>query len=338
MDEFEVVHVFHHGRNFKRNAQSKLEYVVGKVKKWPPLHIDLVNFDFETLLKELGYTEYKTIFWFDSMAPDLESGLHVIRGDVEINDMRNNKIKNNGTNEIYIYFDHPVSVPEIVDEEMQAEEVIMSDSSSSSEREMSTTNAKKTFAVTCSKCGQKGHYYKTCPNTAQDSNWKPMTKKERRAQKKTTTHNSSTDPTTSTDQVQECHEKTSDLNANATTVGSTSDSVAIGENSNDNPTPFKEKHQIIRPPTPCFVPPPIPAPTPTLWFKSQPFQAPNLMPHTSQLQSNDSIAGKTTPKISHDAISEETMVAANSTTASRLLKFVPTPGYRPPGFGPPKQG
>ncbi|XP_020978103.1 uncharacterized protein LOC110271498 [Arachis ipaensis] len=38
------------------------------------------------------------------------------------------------------------------------------------EREMSTTKAKKTFIVTCSKCGQTGHYYKTCPNAAQDPN------------------------------------------------------------------------------------------------------------------------------------------------------------------------
>ncbi|XP_029147052.1 uncharacterized protein [Arachis hypogaea] len=34
------------------------------------------------------------------------------------------------------------------------------------EREMSTTKAKKTFIVTCSKCGQTGYYYKTCPNAA----------------------------------------------------------------------------------------------------------------------------------------------------------------------------
>ncbi|KAL4391816.1 hypothetical protein AHAS_Ahas03G0282900 [Arachis hypogaea] len=67
------------------------------------------------------------------------------------------------------------------------------------EREMSTTKAKKTFVVIFSKCGQTCHYYKTCPNAAQDPNWKPMTKRERRAQKKTTTHKLSTDLATSTD-------------------------------------------------------------------------------------------------------------------------------------------
>ncbi|KAL4328718.1 hypothetical protein AHAS_Ahas13G0228100 [Arachis hypogaea] len=65
---------------------------------------------------------------------------------------------------------------------------------------------------------------------------------------------------------------------------------------------------------------------------------PSAKPDASQLQSNDSIVGKTTPGTSHDAISEETMAAANSNTTSRLLKFVPTPSYRPPRLGPPKQG
>ncbi|RYR51794.1 hypothetical protein Ahy_A06g026767 [Arachis hypogaea] len=89
------------------------------------------------------------------------------------------------------------------------------------EREMSTTKA-KTFVVTCSKCGQTGHYYKTCPNTTQDPNWKPMTKKERRAQKKTTTHKSSTDPATNT-------------------APTPNTDQAARENSNDNPPTFREK-------------------------------------------------------------------------------------------------
>ncbi|KAL4394210.1 hypothetical protein AHAS_Ahas02G0129200 [Arachis hypogaea] len=222
------------------------------------------------------------------------------------------------------------------------------------EREIITTKAKKTFVVTCSKCGQKGHYYKTCPNAAQDPNWKPMTKKERRVQKKTITHKSSTDPATSSDPApniapapntdqSKARKAKKKLPKNQREEISVSQSAppteeAAGKNSNDNSPTVREKQQIVRPPTPSFVPPPIPTPGPTLWFKSQPSQAPNLMPHSSQLQSNDSIAGKTTTGTSHDAISEETMAAANSTTASRLLKFVPTPGYRPPGLRPPKQG
>ncbi|QHO28347.1 uncharacterized protein DS421_7g215890 [Arachis hypogaea] len=146
--------------------------------------------------------------------------------------------------------------------------------------------------------------------------------------------------------VQKCHKNTTDLDANATTIGPPSDSVSkarktkkklpkkpirtgastqnqreeisvsqsappaekpVGENSNDKPTPFRKKHKIIRPPAPCFVPPPIPAPGQTLWFKFQPSQVSNLMPHISQLQSNDSVPRKTTPRTTHDAISEKTM-------------------------------
>ncbi|KAL4382225.1 hypothetical protein AHAS_Ahas04G0212200 [Arachis hypogaea] len=51
------------------------------------------------------------------------------------------------------------------------------------EPEMHATKAKKTFEVTCSKCGQLGHYYKTCKNDPKDPNWQPLTKKERRAGK-----------------------------------------------------------------------------------------------------------------------------------------------------------
>ncbi|RYQ83318.1 hypothetical protein Ahy_B10g101964 [Arachis hypogaea] len=38
------------------------------------------------------------------------------------------------------------------------------------ERELNTTKVKKIFIATCSKCGQKGHYYKTCTNAPQDPN------------------------------------------------------------------------------------------------------------------------------------------------------------------------
>ncbi|XP_016194846.1 uncharacterized protein LOC107635794 [Arachis ipaensis] len=50
--------------------------------------------------------------------------------------------------------------------------------------EMHSHKAKKTFEVTCNKCGQTSHYYKTCSNPPKDPNWKPMTKKEMRDLKK----------------------------------------------------------------------------------------------------------------------------------------------------------
>ncbi|MED6214353.1 hypothetical protein PIB30_102224 [Stylosanthes scabra] len=36
---------------------------------------------------------------------------------------------------------------------------------------------KKTFKVTCSKCGEKGHTYKTCKGAPSNPNWKPRRNK-----------------------------------------------------------------------------------------------------------------------------------------------------------------
>ncbi|MED6133475.1 hypothetical protein PIB30_028541 [Stylosanthes scabra] len=39
---------------------------------------------------------------------------------------------------------------------------------------------KKTFRVTCSKCGEKGHNFKTCKGAAANPKWKPKTRKNKR--------------------------------------------------------------------------------------------------------------------------------------------------------------
>ncbi|MED6141657.1 hypothetical protein PIB30_105643 [Stylosanthes scabra] len=39
---------------------------------------------------------------------------------------------------------------------------------------------KKTFKVTCSKCGEKGHTYKTCKGAPSNPNWKPRRNKSRK--------------------------------------------------------------------------------------------------------------------------------------------------------------
>ncbi|MED6227601.1 hypothetical protein PIB30_115314, partial [Stylosanthes scabra] len=35
---------------------------------------------------------------------------------------------------------------------------------------------RRTFQVTCSKCGEKGHYYKTCKGAPRNNNWQPKKK------------------------------------------------------------------------------------------------------------------------------------------------------------------
>ncbi|MED6224455.1 hypothetical protein PIB30_084193 [Stylosanthes scabra] len=39
---------------------------------------------------------------------------------------------------------------------------------------------KKTFRVTCNKCREKGHNFKTCKGAAANPNWKPTTRRKRR--------------------------------------------------------------------------------------------------------------------------------------------------------------
>ncbi|XP_025678958.1 uncharacterized protein [Arachis hypogaea] len=125
------------------------------------------------------------------------------------------------------------------------------------EKEMHPNKAKKTFEVTCSKCGETGHYYKTCKNQAKDPNWTPMTKKERRAAK---------------------------LQIVVTNVPSQNTPQGVRPSAPPMENQFAQSPMGIRPSFP---------PTP-------------------------------------NSISTETMQAASSVTASRLFKFIPTPGFIPP--------
>ncbi|XP_015963091.1 pollen-specific leucine-rich repeat extensin-like protein 1 [Arachis duranensis] len=44
---------------------------------------------------------------------------------------------------------------------------------------------KKSFSVSCSKCGEKGHNYKTCKGAPSNPNWKPKTKKPKKKKEST---------------------------------------------------------------------------------------------------------------------------------------------------------
>ncbi|RYR68309.1 hypothetical protein Ahy_A03g014805 [Arachis hypogaea] len=86
------------------------------------MDLDFVNFgDLVTLFKGLGYASYRAVYWFDPTSSDLKAGLHILRGDAGINELRENKMKNSTTDEFYIYFDHPVDEPQIVEEGAAAE-------------------------------------------------------------------------------------------------------------------------------------------------------------------------------------------------------------------------
>ncbi|XP_072057427.1 uncharacterized protein [Arachis hypogaea] len=99
------VPVFHHGGNFSRRASGELVYVNGQVEKFPPMDLDFVNFgDLVTMFKGLGYQSYKEAYWYDPKGKDMEPGLHVLKGDAGINQMRQAKLRNKDTEEFYIFF------------------------------------------------------------------------------------------------------------------------------------------------------------------------------------------------------------------------------------------
>ncbi|QHO03234.1 uncharacterized protein DS421_13g430550 [Arachis hypogaea] len=118
MEEF-TIFIFHHGGHFVRDNKGVLVYIERKVEKFLKMDIDLICFfDLQTIFKSLGYFDYKAMYWFNPMAPDLENGLHLINGDLEINQLRENKLKNKDMEEFYLYFDHPIMVTPVEDVEM----------------------------------------------------------------------------------------------------------------------------------------------------------------------------------------------------------------------------
>ncbi|RYR26471.1 hypothetical protein Ahy_B02g060713 [Arachis hypogaea] len=121
MEEF-VVPVFYHGGHFVRDNKGVFLYLDEKVKKFSKIDVDLICFfDLQILFKELGYLNYTTMYWYDVTAADLESGLHSIKGDLEINQLRENIQKNKGTDEFYLYFDHPIMVTPLEDIDLDFE-------------------------------------------------------------------------------------------------------------------------------------------------------------------------------------------------------------------------
>ncbi|MED6179007.1 hypothetical protein PIB30_112992 [Stylosanthes scabra] len=61
-----VVPVFHHGGRFVTRADGSVRYVDGRIKRYPSMDIDFVNWkDLEELGKEIGYLKFKDMFWHE---------------------------------------------------------------------------------------------------------------------------------------------------------------------------------------------------------------------------------------------------------------------------------
>ncbi|RYR50916.1 hypothetical protein Ahy_A06g025939 isoform A [Arachis hypogaea] len=116
----DVILVFHHGGSFVRDNKGVL------VERFSLIDVDLICFfDLKKLFLDLGYHDYKAMYWYDPTSETLESGLHPIHGDKEIRALQKNKIQNEDTDEFYIYFDHPI---------LEGVEEILSDSDEGARR------------------------------------------------------------------------------------------------------------------------------------------------------------------------------------------------------------
>ncbi|MED6144275.1 hypothetical protein PIB30_014135 [Stylosanthes scabra] len=149
MGEDMYVPVFHHGGRFEE-VDGVLCYLDGSVKRWQAMDIDLVCFfDLKDFLNELGYKKYKKLLWHDTRDPDLNTSLHHIKGDAEINELRGVVVRNMGPKEFHIYVEHVVDTP-----------VVVEDSNDDSESELEKVKKKKVLRVKSPK--------KKCPTKKRD--------------------------------------------------------------------------------------------------------------------------------------------------------------------------
>ncbi|XP_061350567.1 uncharacterized protein LOC133295731 [Gastrolobium bilobum] len=112
MDEYIVIR-YHHGGVLKRDDKGVLTYVNGKVDDLPEMDADFVNLrDLDTLFKGYGYEKCDQMLWLMQNAMDLDSGLRPLNTDSDIVEMLKAALSNG--NFIKIYFDHCISIPDII--------------------------------------------------------------------------------------------------------------------------------------------------------------------------------------------------------------------------------
>ncbi|MED6168855.1 hypothetical protein PIB30_015473 [Stylosanthes scabra] len=100
------------------------------------MDIDLVCLpDLEQLLEDLWFQKYEKLLWHDLSVPDLDDGLHELKGDAGINEMRGATLNYNGPKEFHIYVVHVVDTPVPVENFVDLEGLDSSDSYESAEDE-----------------------------------------------------------------------------------------------------------------------------------------------------------------------------------------------------------
>ncbi|MED6191221.1 hypothetical protein PIB30_114001, partial [Stylosanthes scabra] len=114
-----VVPVYHHGGNFVRYPNGELVYANGSEKRFElyELDIDHLNMgDMVRLLEELGYKSHKMLHWYDTSAPELETGLNEMVGDQGIRDLID-WLRTNEEHEFHLYVEHSINTPILAEED-----------------------------------------------------------------------------------------------------------------------------------------------------------------------------------------------------------------------------
>ncbi|XP_072057976.1 uncharacterized protein [Arachis hypogaea] len=211
---------------------------------------------------------------------------------------------------------------------------------------------KRSFKVTCSKCGSTGHNYKTCKGAPSNPNWKPMAKKPKKCSTSQSlaviplsqsAPNDSDAP--STQDAPPTHDAPSGHDHDKATQQSTpalstqgSSGVIPGPS---NPVAATQAALQVRPgPATRRTPfrPPLQVPStaaqksqatpPKMRPKQKIFRPPApLCPSPQPPQSQPNAANPQQPQVlpgTSAAATQETLAAAGTTT-SRLFKFIPNP-------------
>ncbi|MED6218541.1 hypothetical protein PIB30_027467 [Stylosanthes scabra] len=181
------------------------------------------------------------------------------------------------------------------------------------EREMHAHKVRKTFEVTCSRCGQQGHYYRTCKNPPLDPNWKPFTKKNRELQKG------------SQEKAKKNKKKMllkPGVRVKPPKQRAQNDEIPISQNA-----PHVEEHQNGS----QNLGQGVESSSYSLGNQAttrmkQPIVRPQIPPATTTIRDNSQNHHDNGPR----GVSVETMAATSSGTAARLFKYMPTPKFNPP--------
>ncbi|XP_061346136.1 uncharacterized protein LOC133291821 [Gastrolobium bilobum] len=116
-----IVIVYHHGGILIRDEDGVMTYINGRVDSLPEMDIDYCNIcDLDTLFKQYGYEKCKRMMWLQPGVPDLEQGLRPLSTDSDVCAMCEAALGN--VNEIHVYFEDCISIPEFASPQHDSEE------------------------------------------------------------------------------------------------------------------------------------------------------------------------------------------------------------------------